>query len=106
MRTTTVDGKVSVLPAINEVSLLRETRQTAWIEVSVDERIVIPELVCDGALVATPARPRRPIICPPKAPSCRSVRALSRWTPDQPLSSAPLAGRDPAGTHPRHDARA
>lgn len=55
MRTTTVDGETSVLPAINEVSLLRETRQTAWIEVSVDERIVIPELVCDGALVATPA---------------------------------------------------
>ncbi len=55
MRATTVGGEVSTLPAINEVSLLRETRQTAWIEVSVDERVVIPELVCDGALVATPA---------------------------------------------------
>lgn len=55
MRATTVGGDVSVLPAINEVSLLRETRQTAWLEVSVNERIVIPELVCDGALVATPA---------------------------------------------------
>ncbi|MBO9579308.1 MAG: NAD kinase [Sphingobium sp.] len=55
MRATTVGGNVSVLPAINEISLLRETRQTAWLEVSVNERIVIPELVCDGALVATPA---------------------------------------------------
>lgn len=55
MLTTTVSGEVSALPAINEVSLLRETRQTAWLEVSVDDRIVIPELVCDGALVATPA---------------------------------------------------
>jgi NAD+ kinase len=55
MRATTVGGEVSTLPAINEVSLLRETRQTAWLEVSVDERVVIPELVCDGALVATPA---------------------------------------------------
>jgi len=55
MQTTTIDGQVSTLPAINEVSLLRETRQTAWLEVSVDDRIVIPELVCDGALVATPA---------------------------------------------------
>ena len=55
MRATTVGGAVSTLPAINEVSLLRETRQTAWLEVSVDERVVIPELVCDGALVATPA---------------------------------------------------
>jgi NAD+ kinase len=55
MKATSVDGTVTILPAINEVSLLRETRQTAWLEVSVDGRIVIPELVCDGALVATPA---------------------------------------------------
>ncbi len=55
MNATTVSGKVATLPAINEVSLLRETRQTAWLEVSVDDRVVIPELVCDGALVATPA---------------------------------------------------
>lgn len=41
--------------AINEVSLLRETRQTAKIEVSVDDKVRIPELVCDGILVATPA---------------------------------------------------
>jgi NAD+ kinase len=55
MCATTVDGTVSIMPAINEVSLLRETRQTAWLEVSVNDRVVIPELVCDGALVATPA---------------------------------------------------
>src|SRR3546814_14911610 len=36
-------------------SLLRETRQTAKIEVSVDERVRIEELVCDGVLLATPA---------------------------------------------------
>mgnify|MGYP000851159860 CR=1 FL=1 len=42
-------------PAINEVSLLRETRQTAWIEVSVNGRVVVSQLVCDGVLVATPA---------------------------------------------------
>jgi NAD+ kinase len=50
-----VDGGRQQLSAINEVSLLRETRQTAWLEVSVDGRVVIPQLVCDGALVATPA---------------------------------------------------
>jgi NAD+ kinase len=55
MEATTVDGKKEAMNAINEVSLLRETRQTAWIEVSVDGRIVIPELVCDGVLVSTPA---------------------------------------------------
>ena len=41
--------------AINEVSLLRETRQTAKIEVTVDEKVRIAELVCDGVLVSTPA---------------------------------------------------
>jgi len=55
MRAMTVSGEQITLPAINEVSLLRETRQTAWLEVSVDNRVVIPELVCDGARVATPA---------------------------------------------------
>ena len=52
---TTVSGQSFTLPAINEVSLLRETRQTAKIEVAVNGRPVIPELICDGVLVATPA---------------------------------------------------
>lgn len=55
MTATTVDGEHCVLPAINEVSLLRETRQTAKLEVTVNDRIVLPELVCDGILVATAA---------------------------------------------------
>ena len=41
--------------AINEVSLLRETRQTAKLQISVDGRVRIPELLCDGIIVATPA---------------------------------------------------
>ena len=52
---TTVSGQSFILPAINEVSLLRETRQTAKIEVAVNGRPVIAELICDGVLVATPA---------------------------------------------------
>lgn len=55
MTVETVDGEQFSIPAINEVSLLRETRQTAKLEVSVNGRIVLPELVCDGVLVATPA---------------------------------------------------
>jgi NAD+ kinase len=55
MEATTTKGEVVSHPAINEVSLLRETRQTAWIEISVNGRVVLPELVCDGVLVATPA---------------------------------------------------
>jgi NAD+ kinase len=55
MDAVTIEGDKVSLAAINEVSLLRETRQTAWIEVSVDNRIVLAELVADGVLVATPA---------------------------------------------------
>jgi NAD+ kinase len=55
MRATTVGGQTFTHSAMNEVSLLRETRQTAKIEVLVDGRVAIAELVCDGVLVATPA---------------------------------------------------
>jgi NAD+ kinase len=55
MRATTVAGKTFTHSAINEVSLLRETRQTATIEIAVNGRVALPELACDGVLVATPA---------------------------------------------------
>ncbi|MEP9357222.1 NAD kinase [Sphingomonas sp. KR3-1] len=55
MSATNAAGERFELPAINEVSFLRETRQTAKLEVTVNDRIVLPELVCDGMLVATPA---------------------------------------------------
>ena len=55
MRATTVGGETFTYAAINEVSLLRETRQTAKIEISVNGRVALPELACDGVLVATPA---------------------------------------------------
>lgn len=41
--------------AINEVSLLRETRQAAKIRILVDGKERLPELICDGVLVSTPA---------------------------------------------------
>lgn len=49
------DGQRHVACAINEVSLLRETRQTAKIEITLDGKVRLKELVCDGVLVATPA---------------------------------------------------
>ena len=55
MTATGTDGRVHTLPAINEVSLLRETRQTAKLQVTVNDRVVLDELSCDGILVATPA---------------------------------------------------
>ena len=54
MTATCVDGTEHAALAINEVSLLRETRQTAKLEVEVNGRVVLDELVCDGVLVATP----------------------------------------------------
>lgn len=55
MKAKTLAGETFTHAAINEVSLLRETRQTAKIEVLVNGRVAIAELACDGVLVATPA---------------------------------------------------
>ncbi len=55
MEASDQDGNIHTRYAINEVSLLRETRQTAKIEVFVRGKTRIEELVCDGVLVATPA---------------------------------------------------
>lgn len=49
------EGKEHHALAINEVSLLRETRQAAKLRLSIDEKVRLPELVCDGILVSTPA---------------------------------------------------
>ncbi|HEX9647695.1 MAG TPA: NAD kinase [Alphaproteobacteria bacterium] len=55
MTVTRADGgRVDGL-AINEVSLLRETRFAAHLRVSIDGRVRLELLVCDGVLVATPA---------------------------------------------------
>ncbi|WP_321324232.1 NAD kinase [uncultured Parasphingorhabdus sp.] len=55
MDVETISGASFTLPAINEVSLLRETRQTAKLEIEINGRIMMDELVCDGVLIATPA---------------------------------------------------
>ena len=55
MDATTNTGETATFYAINEVSLLRETRQTAKLEVSVNGKVRMAELCCDGVLVATPA---------------------------------------------------
>ena len=52
---TTSAGVTHMLPAINELSLLRETRQAARLSISDGAQRMIDELVCDGVLVATPA---------------------------------------------------
>ncbi|MCJ2177366.1 NAD kinase [Novosphingobium album (ex Hu et al. 2023)] len=54
MHATTQDGQEFSYHAINEVSLLRETRQTAKLEVRINGRVRMEELAGDGILVATP----------------------------------------------------
>ena len=49
------DGVVHDGLAINEVSLLRAGPQAAKLRITVDGKVRMEELVCDGALVATPA---------------------------------------------------
>jgi NAD+ kinase len=55
MRTLDGEGNRQEALAINEVSLLRETRQAAKIRILVDGKERLPELICDGILVSTPA---------------------------------------------------
>lgn len=51
----TEGGQVHTGLAINEVSLLRQTRQSAKLRISVDGKVRLEELACDGCMVATPA---------------------------------------------------
>jgi NAD+ kinase len=55
MRALRACGEEVEALAINEVSLLRAGPQAARLSISVDGRVRMPELVCDGALLATPA---------------------------------------------------
>jgi NAD+ kinase len=55
MHATTANGEEHEALAINEVSLLRETRLAAKIQISVDGVVRLEEMICDGCLVATPA---------------------------------------------------
>lgn len=55
MKAIQEDGSVYEALAINEVSLLRAGSQAAKLRIFVDGRERMPELVCDGALVSTPA---------------------------------------------------
>jgi len=55
MTTTDRSGARQEALAFNEVSLLRQTRQTAKLEISIDRKVRMAELVCDGVLISTPA---------------------------------------------------
>ena len=55
MKVLTKSGKIFFAIAINEVSLLRQTRQTSLLKIEYGKRILIKKLFCDGVLVSTPA---------------------------------------------------
>ncbi len=55
MLATDASGKRHKALAINEVSLFRQIHQAAKLRISVDGRVRLDELICDGVLVATPA---------------------------------------------------
>lgn len=55
MRAVTAAGTVHEALALNEVSLLRQLRQAAKIRIAIDGRVRLPELICDGVLLSTPA---------------------------------------------------
>lgn len=55
MEAVSMTGERTLSPAINDVSLLRETRQAAKLEIAIDGKVRMAELICDGVLVASPA---------------------------------------------------
>jgi NAD+ kinase len=54
MEATGIDGKTQSARAFNEVSLLRQSYQAAKLQISVDGKMRLLELISDGVLVATP----------------------------------------------------
>lgn len=55
MTTETEAGEVGTALAINEVSLFRQSYQAAKLRITVDDKVRMEELICDGIMVATPA---------------------------------------------------
>jgi Predicted sugar kinase len=51
---TDMSGAVHQAKAINEVALLRQIYQAAKLRVTIDGKVRLDELICDGILVATP----------------------------------------------------
>jgi NAD+ kinase len=55
MQAHTESGATVSSLAYNEVSVLRQTRQAAHIAIELNDQTRLDELICDGAMVATPA---------------------------------------------------
>ena len=55
MKVTTKNNKIFSAIAINEVSLLRQSKQTSSLQILNRNKILIKKLIADGVLVSTPA---------------------------------------------------
>jgi NAD+ kinase len=55
MVATDESGKTHKGIAFNEVSLLRQRSQAAKLQISIDHKVRLEELICDGLLLSTPA---------------------------------------------------
>ncbi|WP_313618445.1 NAD kinase [Agrobacterium sp.] len=55
MTATDTHGEEFSALAMNEVSLFRQSHQAAKLRVTVDDKVRLEELICDGVMVATPA---------------------------------------------------
>jgi NAD+ kinase len=55
MKVLTKNNKIFFAIAINEVSLLRQSRQTASLNITVGKKNLLKKLICDGVLISTPA---------------------------------------------------
>lgn len=86
MSATDMEGEVHHHLAINEVSLLRQTAQTAKVRILVDGRERLAELTCDGIMVATPAGSTAYNLSAhgPILPICADLLALTPISPYRP----------------------
>lgn len=87
MIATTSEGDIRA-HAINEVSVLRQTRQASKLRITVDKKERMAELICDGALVATPVG--------------STAYNLSAHGPIIPLTASMLALTPISAFRPRH----
>lgn len=55
MHATNIYGDTHIAKAFNEVSLMRQTYQAAKLRITIDDKVRLEELSCDGVMVATPA---------------------------------------------------
>ena len=55
VKAKSINGKIKSFLAINELSLLRQSKQTAFLNLKINKKNLVKKLIGDGILVSTPA---------------------------------------------------